>query len=45
MIIDSDEKAVCNCGYKADIFEILRLSEEKWVDKHQETINLMKRGD
>ena len=45
MVIDQRGEGICNCGYKADIFEILSLSEEKWLDKHQETINLMKRGD
>jgi uncharacterized Zn finger protein (UPF0148 family) len=45
MVIDQKSEGICNCGYKADVFEILSLSEEKWLDKHQETINLMKRGD
>jgi len=46
MIIDKDGNGICNCGYKADVFEILDLSEAKWSDEHRNTINLMtKRGD
>jgi len=46
MVIDKDGNGVCNCGYKADVFEILDLSEEEWEDQHRDSINLMtKRGD
>lgn len=45
MIIDKDGNGVCNCGYKADVFEILDLSEKEWEDQHRKSINLMKRGD
>ncbi|MFW5988581.1 MAG: hypothetical protein ACOCQA_04020 [bacterium] len=46
LTIDQTEKGVCNCGYKADVFEILDLSEKEWEDKHRESINLMtKRGE
>jgi hypothetical protein len=46
MVIDQRGEGICNCGYKADVFEILDLSEEKWEDQHRDSINLMtKRGD
>ena len=46
MVIDQRGKGICNCGYKADVFEILDLSEEEWEDQHRDSINLMtKRGD
>ena len=46
MVIDQRGEGVCNCGYKADVFEILDLSEEEWEDQHRDSINLMtKRGD
>ena len=46
MVIDQRGEGICNCGYKADVFEILDLSEEKWEDQHRDSINMMtKRGD
>ena len=41
MTIDQKGEGICNCGYKADVFEILDLSEAKWEDQHRSTINLM----
>ena len=46
MVIDQRGEGICNCGYKADVFEILDLSEKEWEDQHRNSINLMtKRGD
>ena len=41
MVIDQRGEGICNCGYKADVFEILDLLEEEWEDQHRDSINLM----
>lgn len=46
MVIDEDGMGYCTiCKNGEDVFEILSLSQGDWIDQHQDTIELMKRGD